>query len=277
MNDFSFIIQGPYNTAHLTMIHDLKKEGKVILSCYVSDYNKVTNPEQYDFIIFNEQVDVEKKNIYNLHNVYHQVRTTKNALSIVDTEYAVKLRSDSYYSGIDSIIESIKNNPNKLSVSPNFINPDWPYHLSDHIMGSTSANLKNTFFEAENIILTKKFFYEGIDVQLCPEVLLFTSWLKAKGFKSGTFAFEFYIKGDPQTDVRMKYTNGEIKVWVYKDYCSTIRDNINILDISKMEPFFVNSNTQNKCFNKAIDFPIRDMETYISEIHKRYSSFELDP
>lgn len=56
MNDFSFIIQGPYNTAHLTMIHDLKKEGKVILSCYVSDYNKITNPEQYDLIIFNEQV-----------------------------------------------------------------------------------------------------------------------------------------------------------------------------------------------------------------------------
>lgn len=273
MNDVSFIIQGPYNPAHLTMIHDLKKQGKVILTCYNTDYDKIVDPKLYDVIILNDQIDAAKHNIYNFENIYYQVRTTKRALSIVDTEYVVKFRSDSFYSGIPYIVESIKNNPDKLSTTPLNINPDWPYQFCDHVMGSTTNNLKRTFEEAESIILSRNFIYEGIDTRMCPVILLFTSWLKSKGFKSGEFAFEFYVNGNPQTEPRMQFTNGSVAVTVYKDYYETITSNVNILNIRNMEPFFAKSNTMKKSFSKAEDFPITDMDTYIKIFEERLGQY----
>lgn len=71
MNDFTFIIQGPYNITHLSMLDDLKKEGKVVLSCYMTDLDKIKDPSVYDMILLNDVIDTDVDKIYNYHNVYH--------------------------------------------------------------------------------------------------------------------------------------------------------------------------------------------------------------
>ena len=273
MKDFTFIIQGPYNPTHISMISEMKKYGYVFLSCYSTDLNKIIDAYNYDVIIPNEVIDVKKNNIYNFENVYSQVRTTKKAVSMVNTPYIVKFRSDSFYSGIEHIVDSVKTNSDKLSTSCLNIFAEWPYQFCDHIMGSSTQNIKNMFDHAEHIILNRDFIYDGIDARLCPVVLLFVSWLKSKNIKGDIFAFEFYIQGDPTKDPRMADTDGKTKVVVYKNYFETIQNNINVLNIEKMTPFYAKSNTMGRSFSNPLDFNIRDMETYKTEFLKLYSVF----
>jgi len=271
--DFAFILQGPYHPAHISMIPELKKHGLVFLSCYVPDLNKVIDANLYDAIIPNEVIDTKKNNIYNFNNVYNQIRTTRNALKLINTRYTVKFRSDSFYSGIPYLVESIKNNVNKLSVSSLNINPVWPYQFSDHIMASSTDNLKGMIDEAESIVLNKNFIYESTDTRLCPEVLFFVSWMKSKNIKGDNFAFEYFLSSPPSSHPRMEYTDGTIKVTVYKNYLDTVQNNVNILNIDKMSPFYAKSNTLNCSFSDPHDCQIKDIETYRSEFLKHYSSF----
>lgn len=254
MSDFTFIIQGPYNNTHQLMLSDLKKEGKVILSCYMSDLNKISNADVYDMIILNDVIDTNVNKIYNFFNIYNQVRSTKRALCSTNTEYAVKFRSDSFYSGIPYIMDSIRKNSEKLSCVPININPIWPYQFCDHIMGGRTEILRGTFETAESIILNKDFIYNGIDTRLCAEVLLFTSWLKNKKIEGDELMFNYWIQDVTDSDIRMNWSpDRKISVAVYKNYIKTVIDNINVLDIYNMEPFFAKSNTAGKIFTTAIE------------------------
>jgi hypothetical protein len=255
------------------MISEMKKYGYVFLSCYSTDLNKIIDAHHYDAIIPNEVIDTNKAGIYNFENIYNQVRTTKRALDTVSTQYVVKFRSDSFYSGIDYIVDSVKNNPDKLSTSSLNIHAEWPYQFCDHIIGSSTQNIKEMIQHAESIILNRDFIYDGIDTRLCPVVLLVTSWLKSKSIKGDNFAFEYFIKGDPTKDSRMSYSEGSIKVIVYKNYLQTVQNNINILNIEKMTPFYAKSNTLNRSFTNPSEFYVKDMETYIGEFIKLYSRF----
>jgi len=277
INDFTFIIQGPYNVAHLSMLDDLKKEGKIVLSCYMTDLDKIKDPSVYDMILLNDIIDTDVDKIYNYHNVYHQTRTTKRALCSINTEYAVKFRSDSYYSGIPYVTDCIRKNSEKLSCITIATNPVWPYQFCDHIMAGKTKDLRDAFETAESIILNQDFIYDGIDTRLCPEVLLFVSWFKSKKIKGDEFAFNYWIESDSNLDPRMTTTNGRINVAVYQNYIENIVNNINMLDICKMEPFFIKSNTLGKTFDKAIDVMssnnVNDMNSYIKIFSSHYGGF----
>jgi len=254
------------------MLDDLKKEGKVILSCYISDFNKITNPNVYDMIILNDVIDTNVEKIYNYNNVYNQVRSTKRALCATNTEYVIKFRSDSFYSGIPYVVDSVRQNSEKLSCTPFNINPSWPYQFCDHVMGGKTKKLKDSLETAECIILNQDFTYDGIDTRLCPEVLLFTSWLKSNNIKGDEFKFSYWITACNDSDPRMAFSpDKKISVAVYKNYIKIITNNINILNIYNMEPFFAKSNTAGKTFTTPKDAiswnscerDLGDMSSYI--------------
>jgi hypothetical protein len=250
----------------------------------MSDLDKISDPSVYDMIILNDIIDTNIEKIYNYDNVYHQVRSTKRALCSINTEYAVKFRSDSFYSGIPYVVDSIRKNSEKLSCVPININPVWPYQFCDHVMGGRTKNLKDTFEIAESIILTQDFIYDEIDTRLCPVVLLFASWLKSKNIKGDEPIFSYWIKDFYGTDPRMAWSpDNKISVMVYQNYFDTVVNNLNILDIYNMEPFFAKSNTVKKTFTKAIDaiswhdsvcktgHKMRDMNSYIKAFYECHS------
>lgn len=244
MTDVTFIIQGPYYSDHLRMIVELKQRGKVILSCYMSDYEKITSPHLYDSIILNDFPNCE--GIYNYRNVYHQVRTTLRAVKHVETEYVVKFRGNAYFSNIKYIVDLIHTNPQKLTISPFHINPVWPYQLSDHIIGGTTKTIQSMFECANQMILQKDFIYGGVDSRLCAEVMMYIAFLKSKKHTFGKSLFDYYVTGDPIVDGRFMYTDGNIIVNVSDDYINTIINNIEIIDSKKLEPFLNKSNTDSR-------------------------------
>jgi hypothetical protein len=285
MNDFTFIIQGPYNVAHLSMLDDLKKEGKVVLSCYMPDLDKIKDPSVYDMILLNDVIDTNIAKIYNYDNVYHQVRSTKRALCSINTEYSVKFRSDSYYSGIPYVTDSIRKNSEKLSCTPLNVNPVWPYQFCDHVMAGKTKTLRDTFEIAESTILNQDFIYDGIDTRVSPVALLVISWLKGKKIKGDEYAFNFWIDSVSRYSTIMNEKHERMTQTVYQNYIETVVNNINILDIYKMEPFFCKSNTMGRTFNKAIDavsvhdsqynsgHKMNDMNSYIKAFDSYYGGF----
>ena len=54
------------------------------------------------------------KNMYSNANINYHVASTLNGLKKVTTKYAIKLRSDEYYSDLSKFVEKIKNNPEKV-------------------------------------------------------------------------------------------------------------------------------------------------------------------
>ena len=84
-------------------------------------------------------------------NINYQIISTLNALEMVTTKYAIKMRGDEYWSFPENIYQSVKSSPEKLWSSSVFFMP-WQYaeyHISDHIMAGTTENLLLLFKAAK--------------------------------------------------------------------------------------------------------------------------------
>jgi hypothetical protein len=80
-------------------------------------------------------------------NINYQLISTLNALDNVKTKYVIKMRGDEYWSYPENIYQSIITEPDKIHCSSVFFRA-WQYceyHMSDHIIASTTENLKLLF------------------------------------------------------------------------------------------------------------------------------------
>ena len=139
------------------------------------------------------------KNMYSNANMNYHVASTLNGLKKVTTKYAIKLRSDEYYSDLSKFVEKIKNNPEKVITSNFFFSQDdsEPFHPSDHVIGGTTENLLSMFNyafkvcrkELGSIALSSNYFnipdWRNRDGnrKVSPETFLCFCYLLSKGVK----------------------------------------------------------------------------------------------
>lgn len=176
MNDVTFVIQGPANQISINNLDNLLKFGKVIISCY----------EENDLSLFNIPKEVKIiQNLYpkdhpflhpiiNSQNGFLQSYTTLNGLKEVDTEFAIKLRSDESFEDFSFFIEKMKEFPSKYTTINFFFRKDshYKFHPSDHLFGSRTELLKKAF----EILFTKNILITNIPI----ESKIFLSFLEAK-------------------------------------------------------------------------------------------------
>lgn len=153
----------------------------------------------------------------------YQFTSTLNGLMMVDTEYAIKVRGDEYYSNLNSIKPIIEKTTNKIYCSPIWFRhfKQWKYHISDHIIAGKTKNLKDMFKSAKVGYDSKsikhlvngemKPFYE-------PEMHLTNAYLRSK----------YGDKFD---------TNDGIQMMV---------ENFEILDLKPLVPYKVVANVYNR-------------------------------
>jgi len=118
-------------------------------------------------------------------NMNYQFISTINGLNNVKTKYVIKFRGDEYYSNIDSIVESIKSNPNKIWTAPIFFRHPihFKYHISDHIIGGTIESIKFMYSAAKYAFDNELIFHikDGVKYKFWePEIHLTRSYLMAK-------------------------------------------------------------------------------------------------
>jgi hypothetical protein len=96
----------------------------------------------YD-ILPNETID-------NTQNRYYHFYSVHLALQAVTTKFAIKIRSDEFYSDMSPILDALKNYPSRLITTDVFFrNARNPMHPSDHVVAGSTEFMLDTFRTAK--------------------------------------------------------------------------------------------------------------------------------
>lgn len=99
-------------------------------------------------VIANDTKEAEKYKKYIPHaNAYFQFYSTLQGLKQVKTDFVMKQRTDEFYTNLEPMINLIKQNPDKFCCLNVFIEQwrNFPYYISDHVFGTNTKDLLNTF------------------------------------------------------------------------------------------------------------------------------------
>lgn len=144
-DDCTVVIQGPINKLLSKSIPKYLERYKVVLSSWEPENEEERNILN-DARSYNIEITLEKSKEYqwfNRSNIYRQSRTTLNGLYKVKTKFAVKVRTDCYFSELSNLIDKIEED--RLTITDIYMNYEYPFHISDYILGSTRDSLLLTF------------------------------------------------------------------------------------------------------------------------------------
>jgi hypothetical protein len=162
MSDLTIIIQGNITQECFNFYLEHYKNYKIIISTWEGyslskenggDFNCMESKFKYK-----PKIIVSKSIECGHQNFTCQVVSTLNALKEVKTKYVIKIRGDEYYSNIKYLYDLIKKNKNKIISSPIFFRK-WlhsRFHISDHIIGGVSKNVKLMLQSSYDIIFLKE-------------------------------------------------------------------------------------------------------------------------
>jgi hypothetical protein len=223
----TIICQGPLRPESARALKHYTKFGPVIYSYWEEDWK---DELKYDGVTFLKNPPLP--DIGDFQNVGKQIFTTLNALELVKTSWVLKTRTDTMISNIGPFIESMLNNPDKLTTSNAFFR-NTPFHCSDIIFGGNRAFLESALVSIRDILYNNKRQITGemLGVHswsetMVPENLLTVEWLRAKG------------------------VHPDLSRW--KDQ---MKRAFNIVDMEQLGKFEVTINSLNKVFRNGDVFP----------------------
>jgi hypothetical protein len=158
--NYTLVIQGKLhiNTARMCNYH---KDVNTVVSTWKSSID----PEEFLkdslrpnlTIVVNDLPDVT--NINNTANRYYQFMSSLYGMEAVKTKFAIKARSDEYYSNLDPLIEASAASPEKIVTNDVFFRKTkiYPYHPSDHLMAGKTEYMTTMFSDCANKCKDKVF------------------------------------------------------------------------------------------------------------------------
>jgi hypothetical protein len=163
--DTTFVIQGPLHEHTPYTVLYTAPYGAISLGLWEDDFPAV-------------KAHVETKMIDNYYNKYFQIVSTLKGLLHVKTPYAIKVRADEYFVNFLPFLTKLKSlQPQQILTSNIFFKKanDWPYHISDHIMGGKTEYILNMFIKAHQTAEHNTLY------KITPEVHLAISYLQHFG------------------------------------------------------------------------------------------------
>ena len=176
MKNLSIIIHGPLHANTLFTIYRYYQDHSIIVCIPSPESDQHKNisilkeiTRLSDLPDTSITVITYDKNIlspyYNNHlNRWYHFFSVDLSLQHCCTDYAIKIRSDEFYSDLNPFYKAIIANPSKIITSDIYFRQTHMYHFhpSDHIMGGKTQILKNTFY-------TSKMLCENIKllIELC--------------------------------------------------------------------------------------------------------------
>jgi len=186
MEDCTIIIQGKLDLESYEHYTNKFVNCPVIISTWAGTTIDFSNlPKNFKVII--SPLPLESGD----QNINYQVVSTLNALEFVKTKYCIKVRGDEFWTYPENIYQAIISQPDKLHCSSVFFRA-WQYaeyHMSDHIIASTTDNLKLLFISTKynwenNRLNVSKWKidgkFNGYIHSHAPEERLTKSYLEAK-------------------------------------------------------------------------------------------------
>jgi len=189
--DVTFLIQGPLTSEISHAIPIYKRIGKVVVSCWNTDDSRLIQlaHDHKCKLAINPMLE---DNRYNFQNVSYHIDSTLAGLDQCGTDWVIKTRADEYFTNPQPVIDSMHNDPDKLTVVNFLFRKDLILHPSDHIMGGRTEDIVKMFEGAREFIkdysrnervtvdkinLNKDYTYR----YLTAEMTFCINWLKLKG------------------------------------------------------------------------------------------------
>lgn len=212
ISDLTIILQGRCENETIKLWIENYSEWNVIISTWIDNDIPFSLPKNWKLI----KSDYPKR-YGNFQNVDYQITSTLNGLSEVKTKYVLKARLDEYWSSIDIVYNKMKSDENKVLCSSIFFRPLglYAYHISDHILCSTTDNLKTMFNGAYDLLI------KDIRLTNCPETIL-----------GGGFVFS-----KENIDAAKQFTN----LHLYSDMY--LKKWFHIIDVNELKPYIATQST----------------------------------
>lgn len=248
MKNVTIILQGKILQDSIDFLVKNYPTANVIISTWIGtdvDFSKL--PHSYNVILSK----LPEKN--GDQNVNYQLVSTLNGLRFVETDYVIKIRGDEYYSNLEYVTTQIIMNPNKIFCTPIWFR-HWSfmkYHISDHMIAGTKANLQLMFektkFNIDNELITH--IINGAPHRFWePEINLTRSYLMEK---------------EPH---RFEKVDGR-KLMI---------EHFEILDIKKIHPYKIVANVYKSNWTEnyvpELNFSISDIRMLLNPKEKAYDT-----
>ena len=177
-NEITILVHGPVTLyTILTMYRYRAEHPMVFVIPKVSDTQEQTkligelyapaNSTKYDISVLMYDPKVPE-NCDNQQNRYLHFFSVSLGLETVKTPYAIKIRSDEFYSVLRPFVETMDKHKNKVVTNDVYFRKatDRPIHPSDHLMGGKTDLLKKSFTLAKSYCLDEKAFKSNALTQL---------------------------------------------------------------------------------------------------------------
>ena len=213
IQDLTIVIQGRCEREQMQLWIDNYSDWNVIVSTWI-DYDLNLNFPNNWKIIKSEY----PKRFADIQNIDLQVISTLNGLKEVQTDYVIKVRGDEFFSNLYLVYNRMKEVHPKVLVSSIFFRQlgMYLYHISDHIICSTTENL-NIMFEKTHDLLVNSIKFNNT-----PESHLGFSFI------SGKENWDLY-----EIEKYKSINDDMIRKWY------------SIFEISKLKPYIITQSTPN--------------------------------
>jgi hypothetical protein len=213
IKDLTILIQGRCEQEQMQLWIDNYSDWNVIVSTWI-DYDLNLNFPNNWKIIKSEY----PKRFADIQNIDLQVTSTLNGLKEVQTDYVIKVRGDEFFSNLYLVYNRMKEVHPKVLVSSIFFRRlgMYLYHISDHIICSTTENL-NIMFEKTYDLLVNNIKFNDT-----PESHLGFSFI------SGKENWDLY-----EIEKYKSMNDDMIRKWY------------SIFEISKLKPYIITQSTPN--------------------------------
>jgi hypothetical protein len=151
MEDVTIILQGPINTGQLRKWIENYKEWNIIISTWGNQQLElITFPPKWIVLIF----PISERTI-DIGNLEYQILSTVRGFPYVQTQFLIKGRCDEYFSNLHRFVRELKYKKDQIICSDIFyrgLESDTFFHISDHLIGGTTPNVKAMFENTYNQI-----------------------------------------------------------------------------------------------------------------------------
>lgn len=148
MDDVTIILQGRINSECLKRWVDTYFDWNVIVSSWTrvdGNDNQIgisTIPKKWSLLI-----SQQPQKTIDISSLQYQIQSTTNAFPYVKSEYLIKARGDEFYSNLHRFVREMKYKKEQIICSDIYYRgfQGNHFHISDHLIGGTTENVKGMF------------------------------------------------------------------------------------------------------------------------------------
>jgi hypothetical protein len=143
MEDVTIIIQGKIDSSVLERWVLEYGDWNVIVSTWSTEnLGKVHIPKNWTLLQF-----PMTPQFIDIMTLQWQLQSTMNAFQYVKTPFLIKARGDEFYSNLHRFVQEVKIKSQQIICSDIFYRglENIPFHISDHLIGGTTENIKLMF------------------------------------------------------------------------------------------------------------------------------------